>query len=183
VLHRYEIVVDGAISGYLRYERIGRQLVLVHTEVVPGKEGQGYAGELIRAVLHRSRQEKTPLVVVCPFVTEGLTRHPEYDDLDTQTGWLPVSFEGPFVSAHVDGEDGPELLELQEQRTVPSCRNRGRSRTGSAGCLRAELERDLLLAAPQLDICRRVVERDRVDRDAVFLIRGVDTWTACALVN
>jgi len=82
VLHRFEIVVDDTVSGYLEYDRIAGQLLLVHTEVYPGSGGQGYAGELIRAVLDKARREKRPLLVVCPFVKEWLSRHPEYGDLD-----------------------------------------------------------------------------------------------------
>jgi len=85
VLQRYEIVAEEELEGYLEYQRLGDELVIVHAAVFPGALGLGYASELIKSVLDDARREKTPVVVVCPFVTQWLTRHPEYHDVEVRS--------------------------------------------------------------------------------------------------
>jgi hypothetical protein len=41
VLQRYEIVADEELRGHVDYQRLGDELVIVHTSVFPGAEGLG----------------------------------------------------------------------------------------------------------------------------------------------
>jgi len=51
---------------------------LLHTEVPPEHEGQGYGGALAKAALDYARAEKLRVIPTCPFVRAYVKRHPEY---------------------------------------------------------------------------------------------------------
>jgi predicted GNAT family acetyltransferase len=78
---RYEIVVDGAVAGFLQYSMRGGRLILVHTEISDEFSGRGLATQLVRAALDDARQRKLSIVPICPFVEGYIERHPEYGDL------------------------------------------------------------------------------------------------------
>jgi predicted GNAT family acetyltransferase len=80
---RYELHLDGALVGEIRYRRQKGSVVLVHTEVEPALEGQGLAAELVRGALDDIRARGERVVPYCPFVGAYIRRHPEYEDLLT----------------------------------------------------------------------------------------------------
>jgi predicted GNAT family acetyltransferase len=80
-LQRYEAVVEGKLAGSLFYREREGELVLVHTEVEEGFEGQGIGGRLVAATLDDIRARGLRMRPFCPFVRAYLERHPEYDDL------------------------------------------------------------------------------------------------------
>lgn len=70
----------------LRYRTLRNgTLVLAHTEVPPAMAGRGVAGRLARAALDLARTRGVQVVVLCPYVTTFIKRHPEYQDLVRQT--------------------------------------------------------------------------------------------------
>ena len=82
---RFEV---SALEGLaeLRYKTLRNgTLVLVHTEVPPAMVGRGIAGRLARAALDLARARGVQVVVLCPFVTAFIKRHPQYKDLVRQT--------------------------------------------------------------------------------------------------
>jgi predicted GNAT family acetyltransferase len=78
---RYELVDDGELVGFTQYSLRGGRVILVHTEIADGHEGQGLASELVRGMLDDLRTRGKRIVPVCPFVERYIERHPEYDDL------------------------------------------------------------------------------------------------------
>jgi uncharacterized protein len=80
-LQRYEAVVEGELAGSIYYREREGELVLVHTEVEKGFEGQGIGGRLVAATLDDIRARGLRMRPFCPFVRAYLERHPEYDDL------------------------------------------------------------------------------------------------------
>jgi predicted GNAT family acetyltransferase len=78
---RYEILVDGAVVGFMDYTMRGGRLVIVHTEVDPNRQEKGLASTLVRFALDDARGRGLQIVPVCPFVERFVERHPEYDDL------------------------------------------------------------------------------------------------------
>jgi predicted GNAT family acetyltransferase len=78
---RYEIVVDGAVAGFLQYTMRGGRVILAHTEVPEANSGKGVATSLVRGALDDIRQRGLYIVPVCPFVERFIERRPEYDDL------------------------------------------------------------------------------------------------------
>ncbi len=68
-------------EGELRYNVIGEQIILEHTEVPKAMEGQGIAGALAKFGLEYARDHNLRVIPVCPFVISYLKRHPEYQAL------------------------------------------------------------------------------------------------------
>jgi predicted GNAT family acetyltransferase len=80
---RFELLVDGEPVGELRYRRQPGSFVLVHTEIEPALEGQGFGAVLVRGALEDIRARGELVVPYCPFVRTFIRRHAEYADLLT----------------------------------------------------------------------------------------------------
>jgi predicted GNAT family acetyltransferase len=74
---RYELVLDGDVVGEIDYRRSHDAVVLVHTEVSPELEGQGFGAQLVAGALDDIRAQGLRVVAVCPFVRAYMRRHPE----------------------------------------------------------------------------------------------------------
>ena len=79
--HRYEAIVEGDLAGFLDYIEKRRRLALVHTEVLPGHQGQGIAGGLVRFALDDARRRELRVIASCPYVRAYVERHPETHDI------------------------------------------------------------------------------------------------------
>jgi hypothetical protein len=87
---RYELDVDGALAGQIRYRRRGDDIVvLIHTDVDPSREGAGLGSILVRGALDDIRARGEHVVPVCPFVAAFIRSHPEYGDLVTASTETP----------------------------------------------------------------------------------------------
>jgi uncharacterized protein len=69
---------DTAVAEYRLKNNI---IIFTHTEVPRAMEGQGVAGQLIKAALDESRAQQYRVVPLCPFVAAYIRRHPNYRDL------------------------------------------------------------------------------------------------------
>lgn len=78
---RYLARVDGAEAGFAAYRLRGERIVFTHTEVDPSYEGKGVGSALAKAALDDVRRRGLSMVLVCPFMTAYVQRHPEYADL------------------------------------------------------------------------------------------------------
>jgi predicted GNAT family acetyltransferase len=78
---RFEVVVDDDVAGFADYQRRGGRIIFVHTQIDPGREGQGLASTLARAALDAAREAGEPVVPLCPFIAAYIERHEEYADL------------------------------------------------------------------------------------------------------
>ena len=88
---RYVLTVDGAEAGEVAYRRQGERLLVDHTEVDPGFEGQGLGSRLARHVLDDARARHLSIVPYCPFLSAYLQRHPEDRDLVVAPGADPAA--------------------------------------------------------------------------------------------
>ena len=79
--NRYELLIDGVRAGDLHYLPTRGAVVLVHTEIAPDLEGQGFGGRLIAGALEDLQTRELIIIPVCPFVRSYLERHPEHADL------------------------------------------------------------------------------------------------------
>jgi predicted GNAT family acetyltransferase len=77
---RFEIIVDG-LQALLAYRRFPDRIVLVHTEVPQPLEGHGLAAKLSRSALDFARVNHLRVVSLCPYVSDFIRKHPEYQDL------------------------------------------------------------------------------------------------------
>jgi predicted GNAT family acetyltransferase len=78
---RYEITVDGELTGFARYVRRGGRAYFVHTEIDPQHEGGGLGSALARGALDAQRALGELVVPLCPFIRGYIERHPEYADV------------------------------------------------------------------------------------------------------
>ena len=78
---RYEASVDGDLAGFIDYIVKRGRLALIHTEVLPGHEGQGIATALVRFALDDARRRELPVIASCPYVKAYVERHPETHDI------------------------------------------------------------------------------------------------------
>jgi predicted GNAT family acetyltransferase len=78
--HSFEVELNGEVA-LLRYELLGKQLALVHTEVPKALGGGGIAGKLAKAALEYARANHLTVLPICSFVKSYLERHPEYQNL------------------------------------------------------------------------------------------------------
>lgn len=78
--HRFEIR-EGDQIAELAYDVRGNDIALVHTEVPPALEGDGYGSALAKAALDYARAQHLHVIPSCPFVASYIHRHPEYADL------------------------------------------------------------------------------------------------------
>lgn len=78
---RYEVSVDGSPAGMLVYDLDGDRITMFHAEVDPVYGGQGVGSQLARHALDDARARGLVVVPACPFVSDYLSKHPEYADL------------------------------------------------------------------------------------------------------
>ena len=79
--HRYEITTDGQVAGFVTYHEADGVVVLDHTEVQPGFEGEGLAGELASGTFEDLRARGLRVQPLCSFMASWVDKHPEYADL------------------------------------------------------------------------------------------------------
>lgn len=77
---RYEIRLDEDLVGWLDYLPAGDSVVLAHTEVAEGHEGEGLGGTLVRGAIEAIRGKGKTVIPTCPFAAAYVDRHPELDD-------------------------------------------------------------------------------------------------------
>lgn len=82
-LERFEARLGEAreLAGIIDYRLSTDFIVLVHTEVLPGFEGQGIGSRLVRAVLEDLREREIAVIPKCPFIVAWLHKHPEQHDI------------------------------------------------------------------------------------------------------
>lgn len=73
---RFETHIDGYLAELI-YRRVGKRLVLVHTEVPDELGGHGLGGQLVQAALRTATAEGLTVVPLCPYARSWLERHPD----------------------------------------------------------------------------------------------------------
>jgi predicted GNAT family acetyltransferase len=80
--HRYEMMADdGQMIGFADYREQPGAVVLPHTVVEPGHEGQGLGGQLARFALDDIRASGRKVLPRCSFIAAWIQRHPDYADM------------------------------------------------------------------------------------------------------
>jgi len=80
---RYEALLgdDRELGGLIDYRLADDFIVLTHTEVLAGFEGQGIGSRLVRAVFEDLRARGVAVIPRCPFIVAWLQKHPEQHDI------------------------------------------------------------------------------------------------------
>ena len=78
---RYELRIDGDVVGYAEYLPAGDSVIVAHTEIADGHEGEGLGSALVRGTLDEIRASGKTVIPTCQFTAAYIKRHPEYVDL------------------------------------------------------------------------------------------------------
>jgi predicted GNAT family acetyltransferase len=82
----FNLYLDGDKIGEMIVETQGTDITVFHTEVDEDKEGKGYAGEILAALVAYARKEKLKVVPMCAYVRAQFDRHPdEYKDIRSES--------------------------------------------------------------------------------------------------
>ena len=79
-VQRFELHIDDLLA-LLAYQRFPDRIVLMHTEVPSPLEGHGLAARLARSALDFARSNHLRVVSLCPYVSNFIRKHAEYQDL------------------------------------------------------------------------------------------------------
>ena len=78
---RFELQLEGELVGFAEYLPAGDSVIIAHTEIADGHEGEGLGGVLVREALERIRATGKTVIPTCPFTAAYIGRHPEFVDL------------------------------------------------------------------------------------------------------
>jgi predicted GNAT family acetyltransferase len=76
----FECWAEGERS-FIDYKRKGNIIYLMHTEVPESLNGKGVGTKLVENVLQCIEKDGSNIVVLCPFVTYFIKKHPEWKKL------------------------------------------------------------------------------------------------------
>lgn len=79
-LSRLELRLDDVLAGWVDYLPAGDSVIIAHTEVVDGHEGEGLGGVLVRAALEEIHAQGRTVIPTCPFAASYIARHPELEE-------------------------------------------------------------------------------------------------------
>lgn len=83
---RFEARLGRKVLGCASYDQTSELIIFTHTEVSRRWEGLGLGSWLVRSTLDYVRSQGMKMLSTCPFVTEWISRHPDYDDLVYRPG-------------------------------------------------------------------------------------------------
>ena len=78
---RFELHLDAELVGFAEYLPAGDSVIISHTEIAEGHEGEGLGGVLVRAALEQIRASGKTVIPTCPFTAAYIRRHPEFVEL------------------------------------------------------------------------------------------------------
>lgn len=77
---RFELHLGAELAGRVDYLPAGDSVIIAHTEVADGHEGEGLGGVLVRAALEGIHAKGKTAIPTCPFAAAYVRRHPELDE-------------------------------------------------------------------------------------------------------
>ena len=76
---------SGEVAGVVTYQLSGNIIIYTHTEVDADFEGQGVGSALALAVMEDAKAHGRTVVPMCPFISDWLLKHHEYDGMVART--------------------------------------------------------------------------------------------------
>ncbi|QIK72506.1 N-acetyltransferase [Propioniciclava coleopterorum] len=83
---RFEARLGRKVLGWASYDQTSEIIVFTHTEVSRRWERLGLGSRLVQATLDHVRSQGMQVLSTCPFVSDWINRHPDYDDLVYRPG-------------------------------------------------------------------------------------------------
>ncbi|MEJ6022206.1 GNAT family N-acetyltransferase [Ramlibacter sp. PS4R-6] len=79
---RYELSQDGKVAAHIVYRMHGADTIeLVHTEVEPAFEGQGFGSRIAKFALDDARTRGLKVIPSCSYIAGWIGKHAGYEDL------------------------------------------------------------------------------------------------------
>lgn len=85
VQSRFELWSEDQRLAHVEYRVEDDTMVLPHTEVEPGHDGEGLGARVARGALDAARERELTVQPDCTFVAGYIEKHPEYADLLAQS--------------------------------------------------------------------------------------------------
>ncbi|MDK1029622.1 MAG: GNAT family N-acetyltransferase [Anaerolineae bacterium] len=82
--NRFEITIDGHVA-VLDYLLMDQTITFTHTGVPPAIENRGLGSKLVKTGLDYAKEKGQNVKSMCWFVSKYIRRHPEYQDLLSQS--------------------------------------------------------------------------------------------------
>lgn len=86
---RFELYLDGSLAAYIKYSLLGGRLTLRALVELPGFEGRGLEGVLMRGAMLNAHKRRLSVVPACAAAHSFLDRNPQYRTLARMPGWPP----------------------------------------------------------------------------------------------
>lgn len=77
---RFELHIDGHVA-FAEYRLLASGILFPHTLVPEALEGRGIGSALVKYGLAYARENKLPVMPVCPFFAGYIQKHPEWHDV------------------------------------------------------------------------------------------------------
>lgn len=77
---RFEVKVEDK-TAVAEYIKTTQKLILTHTEVPRGLEGNGIASHLAVAALTYAKENELAVMPLCPYMAGYIARHPEWKSI------------------------------------------------------------------------------------------------------
>lgn len=77
---RFELMRGDELLGWLEHRPAGESVILAHTEVLPGHEGEGLGGKLVRGAMETLAADGKTVIPICAFAAAYIDRHPEMQE-------------------------------------------------------------------------------------------------------
>ena len=78
---RFEVLVDGVVTGFAAYHFEDGAIAVTHVEVDDEHEGEGLGSRLVASMLAQLRERGATVQPYCPFVKAYLRQHPDEQDV------------------------------------------------------------------------------------------------------
>lgn len=78
---QYELLEGERVIGHAEYRPVGNAVMLPHTEIEEGHEGEGLGSKLAKFALDDVKAQGKQVIPMCPFIAGYIRRHPEYLEL------------------------------------------------------------------------------------------------------
>ena len=78
---RFELRLDDEVIGRSEYRPAGDSVIVAHTEIDEGHEGEGFGSLLVRETLEAIRARRKSVIPTCEFTAAYIRGHPEFVDL------------------------------------------------------------------------------------------------------
>lgn len=78
----FEAKEDGRSAGEIIYSRAGESKIIIeHTEVDPGFQGQGVGKKLVAKVAEFARENNLKIIPECSYAKKVMERSSDYEDV------------------------------------------------------------------------------------------------------